>query len=127
MGIIKYRLDASSPWVEIPALQGSKGADGKDGKDGATPVKGVDYFTEQEIDSIATQAAAKVEVPEVDLSGYALKEHEHEEYLTEHQDLSEYAKKTDIPEVPDVSGFQTETQVQALIDASLGVIENGTY
>lgn len=32
-----------------------------------------------------------------DLNGYATKEHTHNEYLTEHQDLSDYAKKTDIP------------------------------
>ena len=39
-------------------------------------------------------------------------------YLTEHQDLSAYAKKTDIP---------TNDQINSLIDAKLGVIENGTY
>jgi hypothetical protein len=39
-------------------------------------------------------------------------------YLTEHQDLSAYAKKTDIP---------TNAQINSLIDAKLGVIENGTY
>lgn len=77
-------------------------------------------------------------------------------YLTEHQDLSEYAKKTEIPSVeglatetyvdtavaaiviPDVSnfttmaaveakGYQTESQVNTLINTALGVIENGTY
>lgn len=34
--------------------------DGADGKDGYTPVKGVDYFTENEISSIAGQAAEKI-------------------------------------------------------------------
>lgn len=55
-------------------------------------------------------------------------------YLTEHQDLSGYAKKTEIPTVPTAvsaftndAGYQTEEQVTALIDAKLGVIENGTY
>ena len=50
------------------------------------------------------EAIAGIEVPEVDLTGYA---------------------KTE--DIPDVSGFQTEEQVQALIDTSLGVIENGSY
>lgn len=39
-------------------------------------------------------------------------------------DLTEYAKKTDIP---DVSDYQTEAQVNALINQALGVIENGSY
>lgn len=45
--------------------------------DGKTPVKGVDYFTPAEIQDIAEQAAAMVEVPDssqsVDLSSYARK------------------------------------------------------
>lgn len=75
-------------------------------------------------------------------------------YLTEHQSLIDYAKKTDIPDttnlatknevqqvegkIPDVSGFatmtavegkgyQTAQQVNTLINQALGVIENGTY
>lgn len=39
-------------------------------------------------------------------------------------DMSEYAKLTDIP---DVSEYQTEAQVNALINQALGVIENGSY
>ena len=31
--------------------------DGKDGQDGKTPEKGVDYFTEEDINSVATQVA----------------------------------------------------------------------
>lgn len=39
---------------------------GKDGADGYTPVKGVDYFTEEEVEDIAQQAAAMVEIPAVE-------------------------------------------------------------
>lgn len=39
-------------------------------------------------------------------------------YLTEHQDLSGYAKTTDIP---------TDAHINSLINTALGVIENGTY
>lgn len=39
---------------------GANGVDGKDGEDGKTPQKGVDYFTEAEIESIAAKAAGKV-------------------------------------------------------------------
>lgn len=36
------------------------GTDGKDGQDGKTPIKGVDYFTDEEISSVAQQAAEKI-------------------------------------------------------------------
>ena len=60
-----------------------------------------------------------------DLSNYYTKsEIDNKGYLTEHQSLANYALKT---EIPDVSQYQTATQVQTLIDNALGVIENGTY
>lgn len=49
-----------------PGADGAPGADGKDGEDGYTPVKGVDYFTEEEIAAVAQQAADLVEVPAID-------------------------------------------------------------
>lgn len=61
----------------------------------------------------------------VDLSNYYTKEQiDAKGYLTEHQSLANYALKS---EIPDVSGYQTEAQVQTLINNALGVIENGTY
>lgn len=42
----------------------AQGAPGKDGQDGYTPVKYVDYFTPEEVEEIAQQAAGMVEVPE---------------------------------------------------------------
>lgn len=59
-----------------------------------------------------------------------------EEYVQEQIseiDLSSYALKTDIPvipEIPDVSGFQTEEQVNTLISnalAAINVAEEGAY
>lgn len=40
--------------------QGPQGETGAAGKDGVTPVKGVDYFTDAEIQSVVEQAATKV-------------------------------------------------------------------
>ena len=40
--------------------KGATGATGAAGKDGTTPVKGTDYFTDDEVQSIVDQAAAKV-------------------------------------------------------------------
>lgn len=69
----------------------------------------------------------------VDLSDYATKDEiptkmsqlvNDKGYLTEHQSLIDYAKKSDIP---DISAFQTAEQVSTLINEALGVIENGSY
>ena len=42
---------------------GAQGPQGVPGADGHTPVKGVDYFTESEINNIITEAASAVNVP----------------------------------------------------------------
>ena len=51
-----------------------------------------------------------------DLKGYAVKEHTHNEYLTEHQNLSDYALKSEIPtnylsSIPEE--YVTETELSA--------------
>lgn len=52
-----------------------------------------------------------------DLSNYYTKEQiDAKGYLTEHQSLANYALKS---EIPDVSGYQTEAQVLALIQANM--------
>ena len=90
-------------------------------------------------------------IPQPDLSDYALKTDipDVSNFATKAEipSLEGYALKTDIPdtsglatkaEIPDVSGFttmsaveakgyQTEAQVNSLINTALGVIENGTY
>ena len=77
-----------------------------------------DYYTKAQ-----TDAAIKAAKP--DLTGYATQSWvEGKGYLTQHQDLSKYALKT---EIPDVSGYQTAEQVNAAIVAYVGVIENGSY
>lgn len=46
---------------EFDGADGQNGQDGADGQDGYTPVKGTDYFTEEEISATATQAAQMIE------------------------------------------------------------------
>ena len=76
------------------------------------------YFTREETKKYVTDSITEAQLggEEVDLSGYALK--------TEIPSLEGYAKTS---ELPDVTVYQTVEQVNALIDAKLGVIENGTY
>lgn len=57
MSIIKIRNEQGE-FIEIPVIQGAKGDTGKEGPqgpagaDGKTPVKGKDYFTEEDIASL---------------------------------------------------------------------------
>ena len=101
------------------------------------------FALKSEIEGLATETYVNEKIaaiPEVDLTGYALKSEiptvptktsdltNDSGFITSADvpevDLSNYALKT---EIPDVSGFQTEAQVNALINSALGVIENGTY
>lgn len=64
--------DKPIQYVGIPGPQGKPGKDGATGPRGPkgdTPVKGVDYFTQQDIAEIVAQ----VSTPEVDLTDYASK------------------------------------------------------
>ena len=89
-----------------------------------------DYYTKAQTD-------AAINAAKPDLTTYATQKWvEDKKYLTQHQDLSAYALKTEIPsldgyakttDIPDVSGFQTAAQVQTAIENYVGVIENGTY
>ena len=81
------------------------------------------YVTESYVKNEIANAQLGGDNTEIDLSGYATKDdlkakadekHTHDEYLTEHQDLSDYAKKSDIPtdyltEIP--SEYITETEL----------------
>lgn len=75
--------DGVSPVVTVEAIEGGHrititdslgdqtadvmdGKDGAPGADGHTPEKGVDYFTDEEIEEVAQKAAGMVEVPEID-------------------------------------------------------------
>ena len=66
---------------------------------------------------------ALIEMLEIDAISFTT-DYDNKGYLTEHQSLANYALKT---EIPDVSQYQTATQVQTLINNALGVIENGAY
>lgn len=74
------------------------------------------------------EAIKDVQTGGVDLTGYATEQWvEDKGYLTEHQSLEGYAKTTDIP---DVSAYQTEAQVNTLINNALSGIataEGGSY
>lgn len=86
-------------------------------------------ITDESISRIATESYVQSQIRQAQLGGDV--------------DLSEYAKKEDIPDVSDFlseipaeyitetelnnKGYQTEAQVTDLINEALGVIENGSY
>ena len=80
-----------------------------------------DYAT---ISYVNTEIAKVVTGGQVDLSNYYTKNETNAAIEAAKPDLSGYALKT---EIPDTSGFTTEARVNELINAALGVIENGTY
>lgn len=92
---------------------------------GAVTLEGVELNDLDEY-ALKSEIPTKVSVLEND-AGYltSLPEHTHDQYLTEHQDLSEYAKKTEIPsldpyalktELPSTEGLATEDYVDTAIN-----------
>lgn len=136
MYILKVRENANSPWQLIDVLVGPRG------ENGHTPVKGVDYFTQEDIDFIVAEVEkgnyATVEyvdsmienIPEVDLSNYYTKEQVDQAISA---DLGDYALKTDLTGLAteeyvdnavkdvevDLTGYATETYVNDAIDQAL--------
>ena len=57
------------------------------------------YYSKSETENLIAEAVKDIEHPTVDLEGYATEDWINEQgFLKEHQDLSEYAKKSDIPQ-----------------------------
>lgn len=118
-----------------PGQNGSNGLDGKDGKDGVS----ITHTWNGTSLSITSASGTS----EMDLRGpigpagqngndYVLTDADKQQ-IAGLVDLTNYATTTYVDnavsniQVPDVSGFQTEEQVNTLINQALGVIENGTY
>ena len=170
-------VDEGFEGSEADWLASLKGADGKDGingtngVDGKTPVKGVDYFTDAEIEAIEQGAADKVDtagyaksadlstvatsgsyndladkptipstvglastkyvddkvagivIPEVPTKVSAFENDKG--YLTEHQSLAEYAKKTEIPAPYTLPTASTSTLGGVKVDGSTITIADG--
>jgi len=52
MSIIYFRKSPNEAWATIPAIKGD---------DGYTPIKGVDYFTEEEVEAIKAELEAALD------------------------------------------------------------------
>lgn len=122
--------DSGTSSMDLKGDKGDTGSRGPQGKCGVIiDAEGnviTDVATEQYVDE---QIANVVSGGTIDLSNYATVAYVDKKVAeagggsTVEVDLSNYYTKTQIDE----KGYQTEAQVQALIDAALGVIENGSY
>lgn len=124
--------DGYTPVKGVDYFDGQDGKDGVDGKDGYTPQKGIDYFdgkdgkdgqngsdyvlTDADKQEIAEQAAGLVEIPAG--GGFVASDTPPEDTSLLWVDTSDNSGSVNVP---------TDEHINALIDAKLGVIENGTY
>jgi len=88
-----------------------------------------DYYTKSETDKAIEDAVGAINIggvalDEIQISNTAPTDENIKVWINPDEADTEYALKSDIP---DVSAFQTEEDVNALINTALGVIENGTY
>lgn len=130
LGGLKAENYATKDYVTEKINEASIGGGGSGGGGGSVPVEIEDIVT---IDLDGAVEGPPNAINADTLGGRAASEYATESYvddkISEAQlgnevDLSEYAKKS---EIPDVSAFQTAEQVSSLINEALGVIENGSY
>lgn len=53
MSVLKLKNEETQEFETILAISGAEGPKGENGEDGYSPVKGVDYFTEEDILELA--------------------------------------------------------------------------
>lgn len=156
-GVVEEFLEANPPQVDLTGYATEEYVNEAVGAIDIPTTDLSNYYTKEQTDKVVSDAVGAIEIPEaekVDLSNYYTKgetdnkiqsaQPNLEPYAlkselpnlapyalkTELPNLEPYALKSEIPTVPDVSGYQTEAQVNALIDAALadiGVAEEGAY
>lgn len=99
------------------------------------------YYTKKEVDSAIDEAIKNIDIPDVDMTGYATENFVKEEinkidipdvsgYQTAEQVQTAITTEIEKIEIPDVSKFQTAEQVETAITTALnaiGVAEEGDY
>lgn len=107
---------------DFDGAPGQSGKDGVDGKDGYTPKKGIDYFdgddyvlTRADKEEIAELVAEMVDIP------IKVSQLTNDSGFQTAQDVANAIAQIEIPEAV------TDEHINSLIDAKLGVIENGSY
>lgn len=126
MYILKVRENANSPWQTIDVLVGPAGH---------TPIKGTDYFTQEDIDYI---------IAEIEKGNYATVDYVddaiNQALVGGEVDLSDYAKTADLakvatsgdyndlanlPTIPSTTGLATEEYVNTAISNAILAITDG--
>ena len=126
MSVLKIK-DENGQWIEITTIVGEQGQQGPAGADGHTPVKGVDYFTENDKNELINEIREDLSTPtasEIIYNGVMTG-------FNNVQDAIDHIHDYAIDEIYLANmGYQTEAQVNELISAALGnigVAEAGAY
>lgn len=141
MSVLRFKDPATNEWKEITTIMGPAGPQGEIGPQGPKGDKG-------DPGEIGPQGAQGIQGPQgpqgnpgaqgpqgpagQNGNDYVLTDADKQQ-IAGLVDLTNYATTIYVDnaisaiQVPDVSGFQTEEQVNTLINQALGVIENGTY
>lgn len=121
--LTKDKLDASKlPEAVNDALAQAKASGEFKGDPGKTPEKGKDYFTDDDKQEIAEQAAGMVEVPS--LSKYYTAAQTDIAIVTA---LKTVKVPTAVSELNNDADYVDRFAVKEIVKQELGVIENGTY
>lgn len=146
MEILKYRTAPDQPWIEMVGLvgpqgpQGEKGEPGTQGEDGYTPVKGVDYYTDAEKQTLIDEVLGSIETGGLKRTIVETLPTENidektiymilkvEAFLNDYYD--EYMYINNAWELigstrADLSDYSTTTQVQQMITDAIGAIVDG--
>lgn len=156
-GVVEEYLEANPPQVDLTGYATEEYVNEAVGAIDIPTTDLSNYYTKEQTDKVVSDAVGAIDIPEAaepvnevyigdtaptdeDVELWIVPNAEGADYALKSDipSLEGYALKSEIPTVPDVSGFttmseveakgyQTEAQVNALINTALGVIENGTY
>ena len=129
MSVFKYKDPTSNSWQEISNIPGPAGPAGK------TPVKGVDYFTEEEKQELTNEIKVNLEIPSTASEiTYDATENQLENINNVQNAIDFLFNNTinaiDLDNILADKDYQTEEQVNTLIATALdniGVAEEGSY
>lgn len=126
MSVLRIK-DENGQWIEITTIVGEQGQQGPAGADGHTPVKGVDYFTENDKNELINEIKEDLSTPtasEIIYDGAMTG-------FNNVQDAIDHIHGYAIDESYLMNlGYQTEQDVNNLISEALGnigVAEAGAY
>lgn len=113
---------ADAEKIEIESPKGDDGKDGENGKNGTTPVKGVDYFTSDEVESITKDILKSIKIPKDGTNG--------KDAVVDYERISKFVKQevSKIPKPKDgMDGFTPKIDYDSITTTVLKKIPAVDY